>query len=76
MHVVDHRGLAAAGVAGPDHARDADEVAGQRDQLVLVDLPEGVGEAGAASHSGNTYSCGNDRITASRRMTRNSSLAM
>ena len=73
--VFGDRGLVAVGIAGLDHARDPDEIARQRDQLVWVDLRQRVAETGALSHSGD-YSCGKDRITASRRMTRYSSLAM
>jgi hypothetical protein len=40
-----------------------------------VNLRERVAETAALSHS-RDYSCGKDRMTASRRMTRNSSLPM
>ena len=75
LHECGDGGLVAVGIAGLDDAGDADEVARQRDQLVFVDLRQRVAQTCALSHSGD-YSCGKDRMTASSRMTRNSSLAM
>ena len=72
-----HAGLGGAGLAGADHARNADEVARERNQLAFVDVGEDVGGA----HGGDRTTCraycwGKDRMTESSRMTRYSSRAM
>ena len=66
--------LVALGIAGTMDARDADEVAGQLDDLVGVDALEDARERRHRRVDG--HSSGNDRMTASRRITRCSSPPM
>jgi hypothetical protein len=75
VDVVRYGGFGGGGIIRADDTGDAHKVARERDELVRIDVGEDLFQSHVNTEYRERYSCGNDRMTESRRITRNSSPA-